>query len=112
MAHAYLMRIPSNWNRTLIRDLDYASNPNNDRYLFLLAQGYAVSGTARHERRETGGYDPIREIERLAKVQEVFESRFGSADRVIQFGCSGGGRVGTLISEYYPEQVDGVVSAG
>ena len=107
----YLMRIPSNWNRTLIRDLDYATNPNNDRYLFLLAQGYAVSGTARHERRETGGYDPIREIERLAKVQEVFESRFGSADRVIQFGCSGGGRVGTLISEYYPEQVDGVVSA-
>ena len=108
----YLMRVPSNWNRTVIRDLDYATRPNSDRYMFLLAQGYAVSGTARHDRREFGGYDPIREIERLAQVQEVFESRFGSPDRVIQLGCSGGGRSGTLTSEYFPEQVDGVVSVG
>ena len=29
----YMMRSPSNWNGTLIRDLDYASAPNSHRNL-------------------------------------------------------------------------------
>ena len=47
----YLMRVPSNWNGTLLRDLDYVTKANDPRYLGMLARGYAVSGTARHVRR-------------------------------------------------------------
>ena len=35
----YLMRVPSNWNGTLLRDLDYLTNVNNARYLDMLVRG-------------------------------------------------------------------------
>ena len=108
----YLMRVPSNWNGTLIRDLDYASGANSDRYLYLLEKGYAVSGTARHERRWVGNYDPAREIRHLNTVLDVFEEHFRKPDRVIHYGCSGGGNVGLAIAEDFSDRVDGVISTG
>ena len=107
----YLMRVPSNWNGVLIRDLDYVTSANRERNLAFLERGYAVSGTARHERRWVGGYDPSREIERIERVHDIFIDRFSKPERVIQYGCSGGGRVGMSLSED-PGRVDGVVAAG
>jgi len=86
----YLMRVPSNWNGTLLRDLDYVTNVNDARYLDMLVRGYAVSGTARHARRWAGYYDPAREIAHLDTVLDLFVERFREPDRVIQYGCSGG----------------------
>ena len=106
----YLMRVPSNWNGTLIRDLDYASGASSDRYLYLLEKGYAVSGTARHERRWVGNYDPAREIRHLNTVLDVFEEHFRKPDRVIQYGCSGGGHAGLAIAEDFSDRVDGVIA--
>jgi pimeloyl-ACP methyl ester carboxylesterase len=104
--------MPSAWNGTLIRDLDYASAPNSHRNLYFLEKGYAVAGTARHDRRWVGNYDPIREIAHLNTVHSVFEDRFGKPKRVIQHGCSGGGALGLIVAEYSPERVDGVIAMG
>jgi len=108
----YLMRVPSNWNGTLIRDLDYASGPNSQRNLYLVEQGYALAGTARHERRWAGFYDPAREIHHLNSVLDRFEVRFRKPDRVIQYGCSGGGHVGLAVAEDFSDRVDGVIATG
>ncbi len=40
----YLMRVPPNWNGTLIRDLDYASGAGNPRWKAVLERGYARRG--------------------------------------------------------------------
>ena len=108
----YLMRIPSNWNGTLIRDLDYASAPNSQRNLYLVEQGFAVAGTKRHERRWVGFYDPAREIRHLNSVLDKFETQFQKPDRVIQYGCSGGGHVGLAVSEDFSSRIDGVIATG
>ena len=47
----YLIRMPSNWIGTLIRDLDYASGSSHPRWAALLEKGYALSGTGRHRLR-------------------------------------------------------------
>ena len=106
----YTMRVPSNWNGTLIRDLDYAARPNAPRYVDMLIRGYAVSGTARHERRWVGNYDPAREIAHLNTVLDLFEARFREPDRVIQYGCSGGGFVALAVAEQFADRVDGAIA--
>jgi len=108
----YLIRVPSNWNGTLIRDLDYASAPNSQRNLYLVEQGFAVAGTARHERRWVGFYDPAREIRHLNAVLDRFATRFDAPSRVIQYGCSGGGHVGLAVAEDFSDRVDGVIATG
>src|SRR5580765_6665283 len=57
----YLMRVPPNWNGTLLRDLDYASGAEAPRWAALLEKGYALAGTGRHRLR-LYQYDPQREI--------------------------------------------------
>ncbi len=106
----YLMRVPSTWNGTLIRDLDYATRGNDPRYLDMLVRGYAVAGTARHQRRWVGYYDPAREIGYLDTVLDLFEGRFRRPDRVIQYGCSGGGHVTLAVAESFADRVDGAVA--
>jgi pimeloyl-ACP methyl ester carboxylesterase len=106
----YRMRVPSNWNRTLINDLDYANNADSERNLYWLKRGYALSGTARHPLRGSQ-YDPSKEVSNLIKVLDLFEGRFGKPKRVVQHGGSGGGFVALLIAEQYPDRVDGVVAA-
>jgi pimeloyl-ACP methyl ester carboxylesterase len=105
----FLMRVPAKWNRILIRDLDFARGANNPRYQSLLEQGYAVSGTQRHRLRMYQ-YDPAREIANLDKVLDRFESRFGKPDRVIQFGCSGGGHVTLAVAEDFSDRIDGAIA--
>lgn len=105
----YLMKVPANWNGTLIRDLDYASGANNPRWSALLERGYALAGTGRHRLR-LYQYDPIREIANLDATLDLFAQRFRKPARVIQYGCSGGGFVGLAIAEDFSSRVDGVIA--
>src|SRR5918992_1691421 len=53
----FLIRVPQNWNGTVINDLDYAQSPNSAFRMYWLSQGYATSGTERHPLRRYQ-YDP------------------------------------------------------
>lgn len=105
----YLMRVPGNWNGTLIRDLDYASGEHHPRWVQLLEKGYALAGTGRHRLR-LFRYDPAREIANLDKTLDLFEKRFPKPDRVIQYGCSGGGFVALGVAEDFSSRVHGVIA--
>lgn len=103
------MRLPPNWNGTLIRDLDYASGSNHPRWAALLDKGFALAGTGRHRLR-LYQYDPVREIGNLDRVLGMFDQHFGRPKRVIQHGCSGGGAVGLFIAEDFSNRIDGVIA--
>lgn len=60
----YMMQRPANWNKVVIRDLDYAANFSTPRYTTLLDRGFAIAGTMRHRLRMYQ-YDPAREIANL-----------------------------------------------
>ncbi|MGW6456242.1 hypothetical protein ACWF94_09990 [Streptomyces sp. NPDC055078] len=123
----FLMRVPSNWNGVLIRDMDFASAADEtpldesllastgatggsaDRYRSMLTRGYAVAGTARHPM-DFFQYDPVHEIAMLDEVLVRFESMFGAPARVIQYGGSGGGHVSLAVAEDFAERVDGVIA--
>ena len=105
----YEMRKPANWNGTLISDLDFAQGPDAARYLWLLNQGYAISGTARRADRAIA-YDPAHEIVDLINVMDLFEAKFGKPKRVIQYGHSGGGFVALAMAEQHPDRIDGAVA--
>ena len=79
----YLIRVPKNWNKTVINDLDYAANPDTDTRTYWLKQGYATSGTQRHPLRQLL-YDPLQEAYNQVRVLDLLEKQFGKPDRVIQ----------------------------
>lgn len=105
----YLMRVPDDWTGTVIRDLDYAANAGRSIDAYLLKEGYAMIGTGRHPLRALR-YDPAVEIANLDRVLEMFDARFRRPDRVIQFGCSGGGAVTLSIAEGFSDRIDGAVA--
>ncbi len=105
----YAIRVPANWNKTLIRDLDYARDVETPRSRYLLGKGYALAGTMRHDLR-AWQYDPASEIANLNLVLDRFEAKFGRPARVIQYGCSGGGNVALEVAEDFPDRVDGAIA--
>ena len=109
----YLIRVPAAWNGTVIRDLDYAANAGSRdswrNYSYLLGKGYALIGTGRHPLRALR-YDPAVEIANLDRVLNLFDRRFRRPDRVIQFGCSGGGAVTLGVAEDFSSRIDGAVA--
>lgn len=107
----YRIRVPENWNGTVINDLDFVNNSHNSLQELLLDRGYAVSGTKRHPLREQQ-YDPSQEIDNQVRVLDILENEYGEPDHALQFGCSGGGAVAMGIGEAYPDKVDGVIAAG
>lgn len=107
----YRIRVPENWNGTLISDLDYHRAAESPKHLYLLEHGYALSGTLRRPDR-LKNYDPAHEIHDLVSVLDVFEAKFGKPKRTIQFGCSGGGNVAIGMAEIHPDRIDGAISAG
>lgn len=106
----YEMRKPSNWNGTLISDLDFAQSPDAARFLWLLNNGYAISGTARRADRAIA-YDPAHEIIDLVNVMDLFAARWGKPERTIQFGQSGGGFVALAMAENFPNRIDAALAA-
>ena len=106
----FLIRVPQNWNGTVINDLDYAGSPNSAYYMYWLSQGYATSGTERHPLRRFQ-YDPLGEVDNQVRVLDLLEAKFGKPKRVIQYGQSGGGLVALGMAEVRSDRVDGVVSA-
>lgn len=106
----YLIRVPNNWNGVLISDLDYRNAANSRRYLHLLEQGYALSGTSRRLER-LFNYDPAHEIHDIISVFDIFESIFGKPKYTIQLGCSGGGTITLAMAEIHPDRIDGAIAA-
>lgn len=107
----YRIRVPENWNGTLISDLDYHRSADSPKYLYLLENGYALAGTLRRPDRLTN-YDPAHEIHDIVSVLDLFETKFGDPARTIQYGCSGGGNVATGMAEIRPDRIDGAITAG
>jgi hypothetical protein len=109
----YLIRVPKQWNGTLLRDMDFVSgvaSPNaSPRYEDLLNRGYAVAGTMRHSLR-VYQYDPRREIANIETVHDRVVANFGNPARVIQYGCSGGGHVALAVAEDFSDRVHGSVA--
>ncbi len=106
----FLIRIPDNWNGTLISDLDYRQAADSPRYIYLLEQGFALSGTTRRPERFTH-YDPAHEIHDIISVFDIFESVFGKPSRIIQLGCSGGGTITLAMAEIHPDRISGAIAA-
>jgi pimeloyl-ACP methyl ester carboxylesterase len=98
--------IPANFNGTLVNDLDRIGNSN--RANFLLPNGYAYTGTARHADRDVN-WNPRAESNNMVKVLDLFEAEFGRPARIIQFGCSGGGSTALSVAEDHPTRFDGVI---
>jgi hypothetical protein len=108
----YGLKIPKNWNGTLIRDLDLVARwPTAFGALYrdALKRGMAVCGTARHPLRMYQ-YDPQREIANLDRVLDHFVAQFGQPQRTVQFGCSGAGHLALAIAEDHWERIDGSVA--
>lgn len=106
----YMIRIPNNWNGTLLNDLDFYKKANSPRSIFLLEKGYALSGTKRrHDRGKS--YDPAHEAHDFITIFDLFELTFGKPKRIIQLGCSGGGTVTLSMVEKYSDRIDGGIAA-
>ena len=109
----YLIRVPTDWNGILLRDLDFASGVENPeriwRYQDLVARGFAFAGTARHRLRQWQ-YDPRREIENLDRLLGIFREDYGVSRHVLQYGCSGGGHLGLAVAEGFHERIDGTIA--
>ncbi|MCL7764016.1 hypothetical protein MPF19_11355 [Polaribacter sp. Z014] len=106
----YMIRVPENWNGTLLNDLDYFNKANSDTSMELLNKGYAMSGTKRRKDRSRN-YDPAHEAHDFISIFDVFESKFGKPKRIIQLGCSGGGTVTLSMAEVHSSRIDGAIAA-
>lgn len=107
----YKIRVPKNWNGTLISDFDYYKSANIKNYTYLLKKGYAFSGTKRRSDRAKN-YDPAREIQDIVNILDIFESKFGKPKKTIQCGCSGGANITLSMAEIHPDRIDGAIAVG
>ncbi len=107
----FAMRVPTNWNGTVISDLDFASatGARATLFMYLLDKGYATVGMARRADRALH-YDSSREITDAITVLDIFETKFGKPKRVIQMGISGGGHLALLMAENQPNRIDGAIA--
>ena len=96
--------VPSNWNGTLLVDLDFASSQT--RYATLHARGFAGAGI----RREGGAGDARANSDRFIPVLDIFAARFGKPARTIANGRSRGGVTSVVMMETYPERIDGALT--
>jgi len=96
--------VPSNWNGTLLVDLDFASS--QQRYALLYARGFAGAGI----RREGGAGDAQANSARFIPVLDIFAARFGKPARTIANGRSRGGVTSVVMMETYPERIDGALT--
>ncbi|MGJ8681362.1 hypothetical protein [Paraglaciecola sp.] len=105
----YMIRVPDNWNGVLINDFDYIKAADSMRNMYLLENGYALSGTKRRKGRFKN-YDPAHEIHDFITIFDIFDAKFGKPKTTIQMGCSGGGTVTLGMAEIHPDRIDGAIA--
>ena len=102
----YLIRVPADWNGTVLIDHDYAAGGDRQPHWdWLYAQGYAGAGTTRN----VVGFDMRRAMANQNLTLDIFEEAIGEPERIIASGASGGGQAAALMAQHYPERIDGAV---
>ncbi|MEO7981560.1 MAG: hypothetical protein ABI807_11825 [Sporichthyaceae bacterium] len=119
---AYDIRMPDTWNGTLLiyshgyrqaepspPDFDAvdtrpAPAPTEEVGAALLAQGYALAGSAF----KTNGWDVADGVGADEKLHAFFADKIGEPDRVYVWGDSLGGLITETVAEKHPEWVSGV----
>lgn len=120
----YKIRVPDNWNQTLLvyahgyRDrADHPGETDNRQAdaapggelaeAFLLAQGYALAGSAY----KNNGWAVEEGIDDTRALTRFFRDRFGKPERTILWGISLGSLVTFRSIEKYPNLYDGAIPA-
>lgn len=102
----FLIRVPDDWNGTVLIDHDHAAGGDRQPHWdWLYAQGYAGAGTTRN----VVGFDMRRAMTNQNLTLDIFEESFGEPDRVIAAGRSGGGQAAALMAQHHPDRIDGAV---
>ena len=120
----YKIRVPDNWNRTLLvyahgyRDrADHPGETDNHQAdaapggelgeAFLLAQGYAIAGSAY----KNNGWAVEEGIDDTRALTRFFRDRFGKPERTILWGFSFGSLIAFRSIEKFPNLYDGAIPA-
>ncbi len=109
----YAIHKPTQWNGTLVLDLDGAArmmNPKSGAKVKWLTQnGYAYGGTTRN----IVGYDFRQAVDNLLAVRSILAEQAEMPDRTLIHGISRGSFVARLAMEFEPDIFDGaIVGAG
>lgn len=106
----YRIDMPSEWNGTLLLDLDYvrrATEESREPVVDeLLARGYAIGGTTR----AIAGWAIHQSVENLVRTKAIFVAAFGEPRWAVAFGRSMGGHTAITAIETRPDQFDAAVS--
>ena len=104
----YRVYFPSDWNGTIILDLD-GYGVSGELLDWMMENGYAIGGITRNY----VAYDFRRAVDYLVTVREIFAAQYGMPTRTISMGSSRGGFTGRLAMEFEPDIFDGaLVRAG
>ncbi|HVT70191.1 MAG TPA: hypothetical protein VHF26_20765, partial [Trebonia sp.] len=106
----YRIALPSDWNRTLLLDLDFVGPPGaptGNVHQWLLGRGYGIAGTARVMNTVSAAVW----AGRLLQVLHLARRACGRPDRVIAYGQSGGGATARAFVQHLPHSVDGALAA-
>jgi pimeloyl-ACP methyl ester carboxylesterase len=128
---AYSIRIPNNWNKTLViyahgyrlkanrpgepedhnaypapTPLDWPALPEMEQ--FLLSKGYALAGSSYKQ----NGFAVEEGIEDTKALAHYFKDRYGKADRTIVLGFSMGGLIGAALMEKDSDFDGGILLGG
>ena len=100
---AYRIDIPTNWNGTLLLDLDHASRlaeREGSVTLELLERGYGLAGTTRTQT----GWAVHEAATNLIKVADLAVDAFGAPESLIAYGSSLGGHTAIAATQMYPNR--------
>ena len=101
--------IPTNWNGTLLLDLDFLMSWKGGSYQALFAQGYGAAGVMRNYTDPIGGQYIRPWVERNLQAADLVAAKVGKPKRTIAWGNSRGGHVAEATAELYPQRIDAAI---